>query len=435
MKIKRFTAPDIRRAIRMVREELGEDAVILSNRNVDGNTEIVAAIDYDEELIREKLARDAAGRSAPGADTLTRPAGVPRQGLQVDPLQQGSATADEIAQSGNEMARTLCAETERTGSPAAITAGSDSAIFEMRDELRELRLLLDKRQSVDLPASGVPVALQGDSGERLRQAGFSEPVCAATLGRVDLARGPGDAWTQVKTGLADQIPVLQPSIMETGGIFVFVGPTGVGKTTTIAKLAARYRLKHGNAGVALITADNYRIAAHEQLNTYGRILDIPVRSAQDSAELDRVLNQFSDKRLILIDTAGMSQRDMRLAEQFRLFKSSERRIQSCLVMSAATQYEALKEIAGAFRNFEPTSGILTKFDEAVSFGAVVSTMIEHKLPISFVTNGQKVPEHLHEPTARAIVKHCFSLESPVQQCTSRAPAHSAAANVYAGLSA
>ena len=132
-----------------------------------------------------------------------------------------------------------------------------------------------------------------------------------------------------------------------------VGPTGVGKTTTIAKLAAKFILKHGASQVALITTDNYRIGAHEQLNTYGRILDVPVRVASSAEELRNLINGFSDKRLILIDTAGMSQRDMKLVEQINTLQQNELSIRSYLVMSAATEYKAMNAIIKAFSVFDP----------------------------------------------------------------------------------
>ena len=213
-------------------------------------------------------------------------------------------------------------------------------------------------------------------------------------------------FTQAQELLAKVLPITTDDLLETGGIVALVGPTGVGKTTSVAKIAAQFTLKHGANQVALITTDNYRIAAHEQLNTYGRILGIPVRIASSAAELRQLILSFSDKKLILIDTAGMSQRDMKLIEQINTLKDNNLAIKSYLVMSAATEYKAMNEIIDAFHIFKPQAAILTKLDEAATIGSALSSLIEHNLPLSFVTNGQQVPEDMRHPDARDLVNQC-----------------------------
>ncbi len=216
------------------------------------------------------------------------------------------------------------------------------------------------------------------------------------------------AFRKAQDILVNVLPVAHDNLLDYGGVAVLVGPTGVGKTTTIAKLAAQFILKHGPRQVALITTDNFRIAAHDQLNTYGRILDVPVRVANDAEQLRSLINGFADKRLILIDTAGMSPRDQRLAEQINTLQHHDLPIKSYLVMSAATQYKAIREVIDAFQIFQPAAGILTKLDEAVSKGAAVSALIEQRLPLAFVTDGQQVPEDLHSAAARTLIEQCVA---------------------------
>jgi flagellar biosynthesis protein FlhF len=216
------------------------------------------------------------------------------------------------------------------------------------------------------------------------------------------------AFNQAQELLTKVLPIADDDLLQNGGIAALVGPTGVGKTTTIAKLAAKFILKHGPRQVALITTDNYRIGAHEQLNTYGRILDVPVRVASSAAELRALINSFSDKRLVLIDTAGMSQRDMKLVEQINTLQQSGLDIKSYLVMSAATEYKAMNEIIKAFQVFEPQASILTKLDEAVTVGSAISSIIEHNLPLSFIADGQQVPEDMHTPCARTLIAQCVA---------------------------
>ena len=215
-------------------------------------------------------------------------------------------------------------------------------------------------------------------------------------------------FTQAQELLAKVLPITNDNLLETGGVVALVGPTGVGKTTSVAKIAAQFTLKHGANQVALITTDNYRIAAHEQLNTYGRILNIPVRIASSAMELSQLIKGFSDKKLILIDTAGMSQRDMKLIEQINTLKENDLHIKSYLVMSAATEYKAMNEIIDAFHIFKPQAAILTKLDEAATIGSALSSLIEHNLPLSFVTNGQQVPEDMRHPIARDLIEQCVA---------------------------
>jgi flagellar biosynthesis protein FlhF len=190
------------------------------------------------------------------------------------------------------------------------------------------------------------------------------------------------------------------------GSFLFLGPTGVGKTTTIAKLAAKYILKHGSKQVALITTDNYRIGAHEQLSTYGKLLNVPVKIATNAEELSMHINSFHNKRLILIDTAGMSQRDMRLADQIQTLQQNDVPIKTYLVMSASTQHTAMNEIINVFKVFEPEASILTKLDETVTLGSTLSSIIEHQLPVAFMTNGQQVPEDIYFPDSHTLINQC-----------------------------
>lgn len=169
-------------------------------------------------------------------------------------------------------------------------------------------------------------------------------------------------WEKALEMMEKVLPIASDDLMQEGGVVALVGPTGVGKTTTIAKLAAQFILQHGSSRqVALITMDNYRIGAHEQLSTYGRILDVPVRVAADGEELRSLINSFSDKRLILIDTAGVSQKDQRMLEQIEELQEADIQVKPYLVMSATTQLKAMDEIIQGFAGFELEACILTKW--------------------------------------------------------------------------
>ncbi|NJO12586.1 MAG: hypothetical protein HC872_03005 [Gammaproteobacteria bacterium] len=200
--------------------------------------------------------------------------------------------------------------------------------------------------------------------------------------------------------LLKRIPVTDDGILEHGGVVAVVGPTGVGKTTTIAKIAARFALKHGAHHVALVSTDTYRIGAREQLLTYARILGVSMHVAQDATELANALAQLEMKKLVLIDTAGMSQRDLRLNEQFATLHNDHARIRVLLALSAAGEYSALEETVRVFERIRPSACVLTKLDEAASLGAPLSIAIRHGLAIAHLCDGQRVPEDLHPAYSR-----------------------------------
>jgi flagellar biosynthesis protein FlhF len=451
MKIKRFFAADIRQAMRMVKEELGADAVIMSNRSVDGGVEIVAARDFDEEVIHKNIKQqhedelvakrlkkydlpDFAGDEKP-AHLVTSPR---KKGNEVEnpvrrnldqyigyaeKVQLGSNNAQKIAEKlkvADKPAWAAKPEAARKPLIAEVpkpiqAASSDRFIDEMRKEMKDMRALLDAKLSgiAHLPQSSEQ-SLRGELQDRLLDCGFSKTLTSKIANRLGSHKHFDTAIAKSQEMLARVVPIADDRLLEDGGIAALVGSTGVGKTTTIAKLAAQFILKHGSRQIALITTDNYRIGAHEQINTYGKILDVPVRVASDAEELRQHIDSFSDKRLILIDTAGMSQRDLRLAEQLKTLQHGDLPIQAYLVMSATTQYKAALEIMDAFQILEPQATILTKFDEAVSKATALSALIERRMPLSFITDGQQVPEDIYMPDADALIQQCMLKEHDEQ---------------------
>jgi len=202
--------------------------------------------------------------------------------------------------------------------------------------------------------------------------------------------------------LIKQLPIGTDMTAVSGGIMALVGPTGAGKTTTIAKLAARWCLAHGSRDLALVSTDAYRIGAREQLMTYARILDAPMYPANSAKELGRVLARLSSKKLVLIDTAGMGPRDVRLTEQLAALKLGAAKAKVLLTLPAQAEGHALEEIVRAFARVSPEACIITKVDEAASLGGVLSAAIRHKLKISYICDGQRVPEDMHAAQERRV---------------------------------
>jgi flagellar biosynthesis protein FlhF len=190
-----------------------------------------------------------------------------------------------------------------------------------------------------------------------------------------------------------------------GGVFALIGSTGVGKTTSTAKLAAAFASKHGAMHLGLITLDAYRIGAHEQLRTYGRILGVPVHTAHDRASLEDLLELLSAKKMVLIDTAGMAQRDSRTCELLDML--SHRSIQKLLVINAAAQGETTEDVLLSYRASQAKGIVLSKLDEAVKLGPAIDALIRHKLPVTVVANGQRVPEDWHRLSGHALVQRAL----------------------------
>jgi flagellar biosynthesis protein FlhF len=408
MKVKRFFAPDMRQAIRLVREAQGPDAVILSNRKVDGGIEIISAVDYDESILENGVAEQTANHV--------------EASLKQQP-DAASATAADTYEG-------IAAPVQQPEAPAGrVNWSQDPAIVAMRDEIKQLRGLLEN-QLAHLAWGDLDrrEPLHTDVMRRLSSMELDsfliEKISAPTIH----ARDDEHAWQLALSELSATLPVADEQLIDQGGIVALVGSTGVGKTTSIAKLAARYVLRYGQRHVALVTTDSYRIGAHEQLMTYGRLLGIPVQVASDHKELRSTLNCLSDKRLVLIDTAGMSQRDVRLTEQFATLADSGIPIRTLLVLSATLHPSVLDETVRAFSSVPLEGAILTKLDEAASLGGVLSAVIKQHLPLMFVANGQRVPEDIHPARAKNLVQRAAEL---VQ--SSEIPAESVMAEKFGGF--
>jgi flagellar biosynthesis protein FlhF len=197
----------------------------------------------------------------------------------------------------------------------------------------------------------------------------------------------------------------EAALEDAGGVYALIGATGVGKTTSTAKLAAAFATKHGASNLGLVTLDAYRVAAHEQLRTYGRILGVPVHTAHDRASLEDLLELLAAKRMVLIDTAGMPQRDTRTRELLEMLQRPA--INRLVVISAAAQGETIEDQLSAYAAPGCRGVILSKVDEAVKLAPALDAMIRARLKVLAVANGQRVPEDWHRLSSHALVQRAL----------------------------
>lgn len=243
---------------------------------------------------------------------------------------------------------------------------------------------------------------------QLLEAGFSAALARQIADRLPADFGEPEAgqWLQAVLQRNLRADSGAESVFDAGGAFALLGPTGVGKTTTAAKIAARFALRHGAHSIGLITADVYRIGAQDQLRTFGRLLGVPVHVAHDVSALLDFLQLFAQKKLVLIDTAGVGQRDERVGELLTVLGQTQ--VRRMIVLNAAMQATALEEVTEAYQAARADGVILSKTDEAVQLGGALDCLIRHRLTLQGVADGQRVPEDWHRPDAQALIAQALA---------------------------
>jgi flagellar biosynthesis protein FlhF len=374
MKIKHYRAADMRQALRQVRDAQGPDAVILSSRRISGGVEVVAAVDYDVDV-------DASVAAGEPAAVESR---IP--------------TASDYA--------ALAQRFQREADRSEISSLPSDA----NQELRTLRHLLETQLATlawnDLTRRA---PIQTELLRQLTVLGIAHDLCGELVSQLPQRMELAEAHRLALAMLARRIETAGERWMESGGVVALVGPTGVGKTTLIAKLAARWVLRNGPRDLALISTDCIRIGAQEQIHTLGRLLGVPSHSIDGAAELAETLDHVGDRRLVLIDSAGLSQRDPRLTAELETLTRASDRIETSLVVSAAAQAGAIEEALEKFAPAQPTTCNVTKLDEATSLGGTISALIRAKLPLAYLSDGQQVPEDLHPARSHQLIARAVDL--------------------------
>lgn len=522
MQVKRFVAADMRRALELVRQELGPDAIILSSNRVPEGVELLTTMGSDYELqqlqnrpfseatfassepllsdghvsprvLERQPARKAvpvitqvpdhpnAGKTgAQLADDIERAhlrmlaarkaeesakefmvrkdtrvnAGIPRHAAPVTPsVKKGMSAAERYplvdaepaapaaslspeamsfrdallknAPSAKDaeiealLTRKAASATAATpAAPVAVAAPApmvealdqQAQLSELQAEIADMRLLLEQQldRLSGQPSMATDSPILASIARRLERLSLPKDVVASVINSCTKTKSLGEAWPDALAHLARQLPISGSDIVDKGGVFAFVGPTGSGKTTTIGKLAARYVLQHGADKVALITTDTYRIAAHDQLRSLARILRVPVRVVDEANPLDMVLRSLRHCSLVLIDTAGFRHGDPHLKAQLKAL-ADQQQVKTYLVMSSNSQAQMLKASVHAYGTARLQGCILTKLDETASMGEALGVVIQSRLPIAYTTDGQDIPKHLEVARAHQLVAKAVAL--------------------------
>lgn len=396
MSVMRFVGANSRDAMRQVRLALGDEALILANRRTEQGVEILA--------MAESAAPSAGGAGMHGGESA--PAGEePGQSIAMPSAQPPAAPA-----AGTHPAQAFEAMSAR-----------------LLEEMRDMRALLSRERGQP-QASSAPEQLV----QVMLEAGFSQALAEEVVTALpgELAGTPtleeaALTWlarqlTQRLGGLKDEA-----AFIDRNGIVALVGPTGVGKTTTTAKLAARYVMRHGTRPVALVTTDSFRIGAHEQLRIYSRLLDVPMYALNADQPVSDLLERMKGKSWILIDTVGMSQRDHRVLEQIGHLRGGEAPVRLVLLLNAASQAETLEEVVVRYRQAAQAAGavlsdcIITKQDEAGRLAPALDVVMRHGLRLLFVSHGQRVPEDMALAEPELLIKQALANRVPLATSLSR----------------
>jgi flagellar biosynthesis protein FlhF len=460
MKITRHTGSDIRHALRAVRESLGADAVILATRRTAQGVEITAAMDFDADKVQDATdslnsggfaAREAIQVSAPTLAKVTPPpapqikplppiyqvpsriaptaakADAPLQLPKIvppaldpvpdtafGPLSPAAPYIPDAAPVTSSISSAVAAAYSLPGTDSIprdhFIPTLDAANDVMSSELKSLRRMLEVQVAQlawkDL-ARRAP--LHTEILRELTEIGIEQGLAAEIVSALPQNCEANQARRHMGATLAQRLAVTGDQWLEHGGRIALTGPTGVGKTTVLAKLAVRWVLRHGSRDLALVAGDSVRIGAQDQVRTLGQLLGVPVFALDSLQELPGVLARLSRFRMVLVDTPGAGQRDASLPQRLLELAKVGSDLQTTLVLAASTQAGVTEEVVRRFAPARPTSCVLTKVDEAVSLGGTLSVLVRARLPIAYVSEGQRVPEDLRPARSEELIAAAVQL--------------------------
>jgi len=398
MKLKRVLAKDTRTALAMIKDSLGDDAVILSNNKIAGEVEIVGAIDYDEKRLTAQSSTAFSDRLSANLDRIKsqrsqhkRPIAARNVGSELRQL-SGFKSPLQPAISTNHQAPV------------------NDNMVRMEKELGLLRLLLEQQMSQSLSqnesfisAAAIKVA------QRLERMGFEKRLIDPLLAQLPACDDGDQLWDHAQQWLQDNLTTSSEGVVHEAGIYALVGPTGVGKTTAIGKLGAQLAMKHGKHKVALISMDQQRIGARDQLRVFGTMLGIDVHHVAGFTELTTTLNQIAHKEYVLVDTSGGNPFDPHIQSLVDGLLGVPQQINIYLTLAANSQSHSLRYLMKHYLG-QVKGVVATKLDECLPLGGLLAALIESKQPLAMITDGQRIPLDLGYPSSQQLVAHAVEAE-------------------------
>ncbi|MGW8462323.1 flagellar biosynthesis protein FlhF [Pseudomonas sp. CLCA07] len=435
MQVKRFFAADMRQAMKLVRDELGADAAIIGNRRIAGGVELTAALDYKLSALAPRVPnmeledelRKTQSRIVTAQAELS---------LRGDGETDGDKTTNRQLFAGLPLTAaepliepTYAEPRHAQPAPAPAAGGVDPRAFDsMRFELNSLRELMEVQLgSLAWNQLQGSRPAQANLWRRLQRIGLSGPLSRDLLAMIPDIDEPRQAWRMLLAYLARMIATPEIEPLEEGGVIAMVGPAGMGKTTTLAKLAARYVLKYGAQNIALVSMDSFRIGAQEQLKTLGRILNVSVTHVDPGQSLVQAMEPLLRKRVVLIDTAGLQASDPALRMQLESLAGRGIKSKNYLVLATTSQKQVLTAAYHSYKRCGLAGCILTKLDETASLGEVLSLAISHELPVAYLTDGPRIPDDLHLPRRHQLVSRAVSVQMQEE------PSEEAMADMFADI--
>ena len=398
MKLKRVLAKDTRTALAMIKDSLGDDAVILSNNKIAGEVEIVGAIDYDEKRLTAQSSTAFSDRLSANLDRIKSQRSQHKRPI------AARNVGSELRQSSGFKSPLQPAISTNHQAPV------NDNMVRMEKELGLLRLLLEQQMSQSLSqnesfisAAAIKVA------QRLERMGFEKRLIDPLLAQLPACDDADQLWDYAQQWLQDNLTTSSEGVVHEAGIYALVGPTGVGKTTAIGKLGAQLAMKHGKHKVALISMDQQRIGARDQLRVFGTMLGIDVHHVAGFTELTTTLNQIAHKEYVLVDTSGGNPFDPHIQSLVDGLLGVPQQINIYLTLAANSQSHSLRYLMKHYLG-QVKGVVATKLDECLPLGGLLAALIESKQPLAMITDGQRIPLDLGYPSSQQLVAHAVEAE-------------------------
>lgn len=414
MNIRRFFGKNAREALAQVKQALGEDAIIVANRSVNGGTEIMAMLESDIDAKPSQATGEPGTEQARSLLDFVSAKEQPRPPTPAPRVVQQPAapTTEEANVNESAIMDMLKQHSEQQEQAYQLaTQTLEEKMQGMMVEMRQMRSHFETQMSAmtwqhHLQHSPAKSKVLGTLLAANFSASLSRQIAEKMPNHIDVNKAP--MWA--KEVISRNLHTLddEDALLDRGGIYALVGPTGVGKTTTTAKLAARYVMKHGTQNLGLITTDSYRIGGYEQLRIYGKILGVMVHAVKDEEDLKIALNELKNKHMILVDTVGVSQRDQAVTEQLSMLSRADSPIQKLLCLNATSTGDTLTDVMRSYKKHDIAGCIVTKLDEAAAIGNVLDVLIRERMRLFYTTSGQRVPEDIELADKQALVERVLT---------------------------